>query len=82
MIGGQRFHALDRVHNQLRHGSVVVIPARMVVFADGLRQLWIGDLWAVELPLEDDKNRIPIPGDVLFRIRPVRHPHELLPQTI
>ena len=82
MIGGQRLHALDRVHNQLRHGNIVVIPARMVVLAERLRQLRVRDLWAVELPLEDYKNSIPISGDVLLRIRLVGHRHKLLPQTM
>jgi hypothetical protein len=68
MIGGQRFHALDRIHNQLGHRGVVVIPARMVVFANGFWQLWIRDLGAVELPVEDDQNCVPASGDVLLRI--------------
>jgi hypothetical protein len=54
----------------------------MIILADGFRQLRIRDLWAVELPLENHENCVPIPGDVLLHIRPVRHLHELLPQMM
>jgi len=82
MIGGQWFYTPDRMDNQLSHGSIVVIPAGMVVLADGLRQLRVGNLGAIELPLEDDQNGITIPGDVLLPICLVRHLHELLPEMM
>ena len=82
MVGGQRLNALDCVHDELRHGGIVVIPNRMVILADGFRQLRVRDSWAVEFPLEDDKNWIPTTGDVLLRIRLVRHLHKPLPQMM
>ena len=82
MICGQGFDALDRVHNQLRHGNVVVVPARMVVLTDCLRQFRVGNTRPVELPLEDDKYGIAAAGDVLLCIRLVRHLHEPLPEPM
>jgi hypothetical protein len=82
MIGGQRLDALDRMHNHLRHGSVVVVPSWMVVFADCIRQFWVWLARPVELPLEDDQNSIAVAGSVFQRACFIRHPHEPLPEPM
>lgn len=82
MIGGQGFHVLDCAHNQPRHGGVVVIPARMVVLTDFLRQLRIRHGRPEELALENDQNGIAVTRDVLLCIRFVRHLYESIPEPM
>ncbi len=54
----------------------------MVVLAEGLRQFRVGDSRSIKLPLEDNKNGIASPGDMLLYVRPVRQPHKLLPEPM
>jgi hypothetical protein len=74
MVWGQRPDALDRSHNQLRHGRVHVIPARVVIPAECFRQVRVRNRRPVEFPFEDDKN------NVLLGIRAIRHAHEPSPE--
>jgi hypothetical protein len=82
MVCGQGFDATDGTHNQLRHGSVVVVPARTVVLADSLRQFRVRYARPVELTLEDNQNGIAVAVDVLPCVRPVRHFDESSPEPM
>ena len=66
MIVGQRLYLLNHVHDHFRHRSIHLIPARMVVLADGFRQFGVGNLWSQKLPPENNKNGITIPGICFF----------------
>jgi hypothetical protein len=81
MVGRERFYSLDRLDDRLRHRSVHWIPSRTVVRAEGFRQFGVGDSRSIKLPLEDNKNEIASPGDMLLCVRQVRQ-HKLLPESM
>jgi hypothetical protein len=82
MFRGQHFDATDGVHNQLRHGRVVVVPTWMVALTNGTRQLRVRHSMPVKLTIEDDQNRIAATVDVLLSVRPVRNFDESPPEPM
>jgi hypothetical protein len=82
MVCGQGFDAMDGMHNQLRHGSVVVVPTGMIVLTNCIRQIRVRHLRPIKLPLENDQNCIAVAVDVLPCVRPVRHFDESSPEPM